>query len=57
MGNYFLHYGPFVISGIDTFIENAEGIKFIGGDDMFELYKHDFFQRQDVQDLLKILDD
>lgn len=51
--DYLLHYGPFVISGIDTFLENAVRIKQIGHSD---LYLRDWFRRSDVKELLEILE-
>ena len=56
MGDYFLHYGPFVISGIDTFLENAEGIKFVGEEYLFNKFKRTFFKDTRVLELLKVLD-
>lgn len=51
--DYLLHYGPFVISGIDTFLENAIMIKQTGNSN---LYLKDWFRRSDVKELLEILE-
>lgn len=57
MGEYFSHYGPFVISGIDTFIKNAEAFKIIANESSYHSERRDWFSRSDVQKLLKDLDD
>ncbi len=56
VGDYFLMYGPFVISGLDTFLENAERIKLFGNMNSVDFLKHEWRKRNDVQYLLKSLD-
>ena len=53
IGDYFLLYGPFVISGMDTFLVNAKRIKLLGGS--LEVDKREWFKREDVQKLLEVL--
>ena len=55
-GNYFLNYGSFKISGIDTFTSNAVGLQFQALKKFDDTDKKEFFERYDVQDLLKQLD-
>ena len=60
-GEYFLHYGPFIISGIDTFLKSAEAFKIIAnkdeyGSDYYETERKDWLKRTDVKKLLEILD-
>ena len=52
---HYLVYGAFVISGIDTFSANAEYFKSQGL--RMDVDRQEWFNHEDVQDLLKVLED
>lgn len=60
-GEYFLQYGPFIISGIDTFLKSAEAFKIIAnkdeyGGDYYDMERKAWLRRTDVKELLEILE-
>jgi hypothetical protein len=52
---HYLVYGPFIISGVDTFISNADYFKSQGLG--MAVDRQEWFQYEDVQELLKVLED